>query len=275
MAWGLATGTAVAQTGLVAFVGLAAPHLVRSMVRALYRWLLDKTKHKPTVAALLTLLSIVVMVLIPVALITGSLTWSYAALNARANRLAHALRARGVGPGSIVAVALPRSGKMVVNELAVLKAGGAFLPIDPHYPAERITFMLQDAQPRFLLTDSSTARLLPAGFPDGSRAWIYQSSRAFIEKEEREINEQLHHFYSQWQAHGEPVKGWAGLLFRQFIIERQDLPAKISPSYFIFYSLEAGVKTGTMSSQSGKGETQAAVLQGVAIRNWELRRRDF
>jgi nonribosomal peptide synthetase DhbF len=101
-----------------------------------------------------------------VALITGSLTWTYAALNARANRLAHALRARGVDPGSIVAVALPRSGKMVVNELAVLKAGGAFLPIDPHYPAERITFMLQDAQPRFVLTDSSTARLLPAGTAD-------------------------------------------------------------------------------------------------------------
>lgn len=98
-----------------------------------------------------------------VALITGSLTWSYAVLNARANRLAHALRARGVGPGSVVAIALPRSGKMVVNALAVMKAGGAFLPVDPNYPAERITFMLQDAQPRFLLTDSTTARLLPAG----------------------------------------------------------------------------------------------------------------
>jgi len=97
-----------------------------------------------------------------IALITGSLTWSYAALNARANRLAHALRARGVGPGSIVAVALPRSGKMVVNELAVLKAGGAFLPIDPHYPAERIRYMVEDARPAFVLTDSSTARHLPA-----------------------------------------------------------------------------------------------------------------
>lgn len=98
-----------------------------------------------------------------IALITGSLTWSYAALNARANRLAHALRARGVGPGSIVAVALPRSDKMVVNELAVLKAGGAFLPIDPHYPAQRIRYMLSDARPAFVLTDSSTAKHLPDG----------------------------------------------------------------------------------------------------------------
>lgn len=54
--------------------------------------------------------------------------------------------------------------------------------------------------------------------PDSSRVWVYQSSRAFIEKEEREINEQLYQFYNQWQSHGAPVDGWAGLLFRQFIV---------------------------------------------------------
>src|SRR5579875_3872135 len=61
-------------------------------------------------------------------------------------------------------------------------------------------------------------QLLPAGFPDTSRVWVYQSSRPFIEKEEHEINEQLYHFYAQWQAHGEPVKGWAKLLYKQFIV---------------------------------------------------------
>ena len=60
--------------------------------------------------------------------------------------------------------------------------------------------------------------LLPADFNDNSRVWIYQSSRAFIEKEELEINEQLYQFYAQWQAHGAPVKGWAKLLFRQFVV---------------------------------------------------------
>lgn len=60
--------------------------------------------------------------------------------------------------------------------------------------------------------------LIPAGFPENSRVWIYQSSRAFIEKEEKEVNEQLHHFYAHWQTHGAPVKGWAGLLFRQFVV---------------------------------------------------------
>lgn len=64
--------------------------------------------------------------------------------------------------------------------------------------------------------------LIPQDFPDTSRVWIYQSSRAFIEKEQREINEQLYQFYAQWQSHGAPVKGWAKLLFGQFIVVLAD-----------------------------------------------------
>lgn len=66
------------------------------------------------------------------------------------------------------------------------------------------------------------AALLPAEFSDRSRVWIYQGSRPFSEKEELEINEQLHHFYAQWQAHGAPVRGWAKLLFRRFIVLMAD-----------------------------------------------------
>jgi len=65
---------------------------------------------------------------------------------------------------------------------------------------------------------SKLNELIPSDFPDTSRVWIYQGSRPFIEKEENEINEQLEHFYTQWQAHGKPVKGWAKLLFKQFIV---------------------------------------------------------
>jgi hypothetical protein len=60
--------------------------------------------------------------------------------------------------------------------------------------------------------------LIPTDFSDNARVWIYQSSRPFIEKEESEINEQLYQFYIQWQSHGEPVRGWAKLLFKQFIV---------------------------------------------------------
>ena len=61
-------------------------------------------------------------------------------------------------------------------------------------------------------------QLIPAGYADDSRVWVYQSSRPMSEKEELEINEQLQQFYMQWQAHGAPVKGWARLLFRRFIV---------------------------------------------------------
>lgn len=82
---------------------------------------------------------------------------SYGELNRRANQLAHALMARGVGPEQIVALSLSRSVELVVSILAVLKAGAAYLPVDPDYPAERIAFMLADARPALLLTDVRTA----------------------------------------------------------------------------------------------------------------------
>ena len=65
-------------------------------------------------------------------------------------------------------------------------------------------------------------QLLPQGFSDNTRVWVYQSSRAFIEKEANEINEQLYQFYAQWQSHGDKVNGWAKLLFRQFIVVMAD-----------------------------------------------------
>ncbi len=77
---------------------------------------------------------------------------SYAELNARANRLARLLIARGVGPERIVGLAVPRSVEMVTALLAVMKAGGAYLPIDTKYPADRIAYMLQDAEPALVLT---------------------------------------------------------------------------------------------------------------------------
>ncbi|MFD5420058.1 amino acid adenylation domain-containing protein [Streptomyces sp. NPDC127069] len=87
---------------------------------------------------------------------------TYGELDARAERLARALRARGAGPEEIVAVALHRSTEMVVSLLAVLKAGAAYLPVDPSLPADRIAYLLSDAEPVLLLADDEVAAGLPA-----------------------------------------------------------------------------------------------------------------
>nr|AKC91857.1 nonribosomal peptide synthetase [Streptomyces muensis] len=86
---------------------------------------------------------------------------TYEELNARANRLAHWLIGEGVGPERVVALAIPRSVDLVVAVLAVLKAGAAYLPIDPEYPPERIAHMLTDSRPTMLVTSSKAAQDLP------------------------------------------------------------------------------------------------------------------
>lgn len=95
------------------------------------------------------------------ALRCGRVESSYAELDAAANRLAHVLRARGIGAEDVVALALPRSAELIVAMLAVGKAGGAFLPVDIHHPAERIAFMCADSAPRVLLTTEAVRPGLP------------------------------------------------------------------------------------------------------------------
>ncbi|WP_179118237.1 non-ribosomal peptide synthetase [Saccharothrix sp. ALI-22-I] len=96
-----------------------------------------------------------------VAVESADVTWSYAELDARSNRLARYLVRLGVGPERVVAVALPRSPATVAAVLAVAKAGAAYLPVDPGYPADRIGFMLTDAAPGLLITDRATSARLP------------------------------------------------------------------------------------------------------------------
>jgi amino acid adenylation domain-containing protein len=85
----------------------------------------------------------------------------YAELNARANRLAHRLRALGVGPEIRAAVCMERTPDLIVALLAVLKAGGGYVPVDPAYPPDRIAYMLEDSGAAVLLTQGAVAERLP------------------------------------------------------------------------------------------------------------------
>ncbi|BBU40842.1 dimodular nonribosomal peptide synthase [Aeribacillus pallidus] len=88
---------------------------------------------------------------------------SYRELNELANRLAHYLIEKGVGPEKTVALALPRSFDMIIGILAVLKAGGTYLPLDPDYPKKRLEYMMEDARPMYVITRSDAASKLPEG----------------------------------------------------------------------------------------------------------------
>jgi amino acid adenylation domain-containing protein len=95
------------------------------------------------------------------AVVSGKRALSYAALNARANQLAHHLQALGIGPDVPVGLCAERSLEMVVGLLGIMKAGGAYVPLDPQYPQARLAFMLNDVNAPVLVTQRHLAGQLP------------------------------------------------------------------------------------------------------------------
>ncbi|HEY0607297.1 MAG TPA: amino acid adenylation domain-containing protein, partial [Herpetosiphonaceae bacterium] len=98
-----------------------------------------------------------------IAVVFGDQQLSYAALNARANRLAHRLQALGVSADVMVGLCVERSLDLIVGVLGILKAGGAYVPLDPNYPAGRLQFMLADAQVPVVVTQSHLVEQFPPG----------------------------------------------------------------------------------------------------------------
>lgn len=144
---------------------------------------------------------------------------SYEELNLRANRLAHLLMAEGVGSEQFVALALPRSIEMVVGVLAVLKAGAAYLPLDPDYPAERIAYMLEDGAPVCMMTIAEVSSRLPeaGGLPR-------------IVLDEAAVQERL-----RQQSSANPSAQ-----------ERSGLLSPLSPAYIIYTSGSTGKPKGVV-----------------------------
>ncbi len=97
-----------------------------------------------------------------IALVSGERTLTYQQLNQQANQLAHELQSVGVGPDAMVGICLERSPDLLISVLAVLKAGGAYLPLESSYPKERIAYMLENAGVTVLISQRSCLDALPA-----------------------------------------------------------------------------------------------------------------
>ncbi|MEU4120538.1 amino acid adenylation domain-containing protein [Kitasatospora sp. NPDC028055] len=110
-----------------------------------------------------------------VALEAGDETWTYAELNARANQVAHWLIGRGIGAEQLVGLALPRSAEQLAVILGIAKAGAAYVPVDPDYPADRIAYMLADAAPALLLTTDGLSESLLAAAGTGGEILTIES----------------------------------------------------------------------------------------------------
>ncbi|MBR7826929.1 amino acid adenylation domain-containing protein [Actinospica sp. MGRD01-02] len=123
-----------------------------------------------------------------VAVVHGDDELTYGELNAQANRLARLLVARGVGPDTLVAVGMERGLDLIAALLGVLKVGGAYVPVDPEYPAGRLEFMVRDAQAPVLLTQSRYAALF-AGITDVEQVLIDGDRDRISEYEDTDLGE--------------------------------------------------------------------------------------
>ncbi|AMO93236.1 non-ribosomal peptide synthase TIGR01720 domain protein [Collimonas fungivorans] len=128
-----------------------------------------------------------------VALVCGEQELSYGELNARANRLAHVLIARGVGPEDIVGLCLERSVEMVVSLLGILKAGAAYLPLDPAYPAQRLSAMLEDAQPLCLITRGALVAELSGAGRDAVSMLLWEDEVLQVQMQEAAQSDPAEH----------------------------------------------------------------------------------
>uniref|UniRef100_UPI00069F69E4 non-ribosomal peptide synthetase n=1 Tax=Pseudomonas sp. MIACH TaxID=1078355 RepID=UPI00069F69E4 len=117
-------------------------------------------------------------------------TLSYGELDRQANRLAHALIARGIGPEVRVAIAMPRSAESLVAFLAVLKAGGVYVPLDIEYPRDRLLYMMQDSRAQLLLSHTRALPQLPV--PEGMQTLAIDSTEAWADYSDTAPQVNLH-----------------------------------------------------------------------------------
>ncbi|WP_055698245.1 non-ribosomal peptide synthetase, partial [Streptomyces silaceus] len=167
-----------------------------------------------------------------VAVIAADLRWSYAELGTAADRVARGLATRGVGRGDLVGVVMERSADVVAVLLGVAKAGAAFVPLDPAYPAERVARVLADAAPALVVCTTATEPVLPAGAP----RWVHDAPEAVTALTGRAR-----------RADG-----------------TRSRPA--DPAYVIYTSGSTGTPKGVVVTHAGLGNLAAGQIERFAVR---------
>src|ERR1043165_9311570 len=123
-----------------------------------------------------------------IALISGNEQLTYRELNERANKLAHHLRASGVGPDVPVGTCLERSIETIVSLIAILKAGGAYVPLEANYPAERLELMFEDSGLEVLITTEPLLDTLPAHWRERKIVCVDRDSNLISSRSSEDIN---------------------------------------------------------------------------------------
>jgi non-ribosomal peptide synthetase component F len=160
---------------------------------------------------------------------------NYEQLNEKANQLAYYLRAQGVGPDTLVAIAVERSLEMIIGLLAILKAGGAYVPLDPTYPEDRLQFMLEDTKAPLLITQAHLKERFK-GYAGKTLSLQLDTESKSLLIEEAPLNEL-----------GLSSQVWTNLSTR----DSQDLLSLSTPhnlAYVIYTSGSTGKPKGVMTS---------------------------
>ena len=194
---------------------------------------------------------------------------TYAELDCRANQLAHYLRGQGIGPEARVALAMERSSSMIVALLGVLKAGGVYIPLDPSYPSARLSFILTDAQPALLLTESQVAKNLPTHAPticiDEMWEQIEKESTQLPPLEVRSENTAYIMYTSSSTGHPKGVIISHGGLANLVLVTHQMLGIGVEDSVLQFASLDCDTSIFEMVAAFSVGAQLRLAMQDELI----------